>query len=297
MNSAFWPLFSYGRNNMQTIATVLIFVLALPLQRIETQYADRAKVTRVETAMNHLTVIELAEPVTLAAAGSPSFKIERRENKVFIQPLEEGASTNLFIWTSSGRWTYELVPAASMETMHFAVDQQMASSSETHGSADSTAASRSSHSFAEEMLLAAKPIRSPGVKFGATQVAVFITDVLRKDDQLFVRYRIDNRSTHPYLAGQPEVFALQPAPSQISLHAYRYSQVGPNIGKRIRSRTTTRIAPIECDVPSEPLPPGEVATGILILPFPPPGPNVQPDILRFVFAVDGQKPTSLTLIL
>ena len=282
---------------MQTITTLLMFVLALPLQRIETQYPDRAKVTRVETAMNHLTVIELAEPVTLAAAGSPSFKIERRDNKVFIQPLEEGASTNLFIWTSSGRWTYELVPAASMETMHFAVDQQMASSSETHGSADSTAASRSSHSFAEEMLLAAKPIRSPGVKFGATQVAVFITDVLRKDDQLFVRYRIDNRSTHPYLAGQPEVFGLQSAHSQISLHAYRYSQVGPEFEKKIRSRTQTRIAAVECDVPSEPIPPGEVATGILILPFPPPGPNAQPDILRFVFAVDGQKPTSLTLIL
>ena len=286
---------SYCRS--KTIATVLIFVLALPLQRIETQYADRAKVTRVETAMNHLTVIELAEPVTLAAAGSPSFKIERRENKVFIQPLEEGASTNLFIWTSSGRWTYELVPAASMETMHFAVDQQMASSSETHGSADSTAASRSSHSFAEEMLLAAKPIRSPGVKFGATQVAVFITDVLRKDDQLFVRYRIDNRSMHPYLAGQPEVFALRPAHSQISLHAYRYSQVGPEVEKRIRSRTTTRIAAVECDVPSEPLPPGEVATGILILPVPPPVPDTQPDILRFVFPVNGQKPIYVTLIL
>jgi type IV secretory pathway VirB9-like protein len=53
--------------------------------------------------MNHLTVIELAEPVTLAAAGSPSFKIERRENKVFIQPLEEAASTNLFVWTTSER--------------------------------------------------------------------------------------------------------------------------------------------------------------------------------------------------
>src|SRR5206468_11472546 len=131
MNSVFWLLFSYGRNNMQTIATVLIFVLALPLQRIETQYADRAKVTRVETAMNHLTVIELAEPVTLAAAGGPSFKIERRENRVFIQPLEEGVSTNLFIWTGSGRWNYELVPAVSVETMHLDVDQQMASTSET----------------------------------------------------------------------------------------------------------------------------------------------------------------------
>ena len=297
MNLAFWPLFSYGRNNMQTIATVLIFVLALPLQRIETQYADRAKVTRVETAMNHLTVIELAEPVTLAAAGSPSFKIERRENKVFIQPLEEGASTNLFIWTSSGRWTYELVPAASMETMHFAVDQQMASASETHGSADSTAASRSSHSFAEEMLLFAKPVRNFGVKFGGTRVGVLITDVYRKDDQLFIRYMIDNRTKHPYLAGQPEVFALQSAHSQTSLHAYRYSQVGLEFEKKIRSRAQVRIATVECDVPSEPLPPGEGASGILILQAPPTAPDTQPAVLRLVFPTAGQEATSLTLIL
>ncbi len=282
---------------MQTITTLLMFVLALPLQRIETQYPDRAKVTRVETAMNHLTVIELAEPVTLAAAGSPSFKIERRDNKVFIQPLEEGVSTNLFIWTGSGRWNYELVPAVSVETMHFAVDQQVSRSSETHEPATSTVDSRSSHSFAEEMLLFAKPIRNPGVKFGTTEVAVFITDVFRKDDQLFVRYRIDNRSTHPYLAGQPEVFGLQSAHSQISLHAYRYSQVGPEFEKKIRSRTQTRIAAVECDVPSEPIPPGEVATGILILHAPPTTDDDEPAILRFVFPVDGQKPTSLTLIL
>src|SRR5437867_12266008 len=103
---------------MQTMATFLMFVLAAPLQRIETQYPDRAKVTRVETAMNHLTVIELAEPVTLAAAGSPLFKIERRDNKVFIQPLEDGSSTNLFVWTASRRWTYELLPAFPPATMH-----------------------------------------------------------------------------------------------------------------------------------------------------------------------------------
>src|SRR5712691_11990745 len=138
---------------MQTITTLLMFVLALPLQRIETQYPDRAKVTRVETAMNHLTVIELAEPVTLAAAGSPSFKIERRDNKVFIQPLEEGVSTNLFIWTGSGRWNYELVPAVSVEAVHFTVEQQVSTSSQTHEPAALPANSTSSHTFAEEMLL------------------------------------------------------------------------------------------------------------------------------------------------
>src|SRR5215467_15770395 len=120
---------------MQTVTTLLIFLFATPLQRIETQYPDRNKVTRVATAVNHLTVIELAEPVTLAAAGSPSFKIERRENKVFIQPLEEGAATNLFVWTNSGRLNYELVPAASVETMHFVIDQQSSASLENHDDA------------------------------------------------------------------------------------------------------------------------------------------------------------------
>src|SRR6516162_1142486 len=119
---------------MDTMATLLMFLLAVPLQRIETQYPDRAKVTRVETAINHLTIIELAEPVTLAAAGSPSFKIERRDNKVFIQPLEEGVSTNLFVWTSSGRWSYELVPAASPASMHFAIDQKAAASPQSQNS-------------------------------------------------------------------------------------------------------------------------------------------------------------------
>src|SRR5207248_1975251 len=141
--------------------------------------------------MNHLTVIELAEPVTLAAAGSPSFKIERRENKVFVQPLEEGASTNLFVWTNSGRWNYELVPAASVETMHFAIDQRIAAVSEIQEAAPSPAGTTPAQSIAEQMLLFAKPIRNAGVNPDGSRVGIVITDVFRKDDQLFVRYVVD----------------------------------------------------------------------------------------------------------
>jgi hypothetical protein len=283
---------------MQIMVTFLMFVLAAPLQRIETQYLDRAKVTRIETAMNHLTVIELAEPVTLAAAGSPSFKIERRDNKVFIQPLEEGVSTNLFIWTNSGRWNYELVPADSVETMHFAIDQQIgAASSQTQEPVVSPSDSISTQSFAEEMLLFAKPIRNVGVKFDNKQVGVFITDAFRKDDQLFVRYMIDNRTTRPYVAGQPEVFELGSSHPSTSLSSYRYSQVGPDFEKKIRGRTQRKIATVECEVPSEALPPGEAATGILILQAPPTAAENEPVVLRFVFPTTGHKPTSLTLIL
>src|SRR5205085_2381304 len=108
--------------------------------------------------------------------------IERRENKVFIQPLEEGASTNLFVWTASGRLNYELVPAASVETMHFVIDPQITTSSQNQDSNISDMRSTSTQSIPEEMLLFAKPIRNIGVKAGGSHVGVFITDVYRKDD-------------------------------------------------------------------------------------------------------------------
>jgi hypothetical protein len=279
---------------MQMTATILMFLLAFPIQKIETQVPDRSKVTRVETAMNHLTVIELPEPVVLAAAGSPSFKIERRDNKVFIQPLEEGVSTNLFVWTSSGRSSYELVPAASVETMHFAVDQEMPPPEPDRTVVPPTD-STSLRPFAEEMLLFAKPIRMVGA-FGGAPVAVFLTDVYRKDDRLFIRYRVDNRTPQPVVVPRPEVFQLQSPHSSISLYAYRYSQAGSVLEKKIHSRAEMRIPTLECDVPSEPLLPGEIAAGILVLETPAVG-DREPAVFHFVFPTAGQPPMSLTLIL
>jgi hypothetical protein len=125
--------------------------------------------------MDHLTVIELAEPVTLAAAGSLLFKIERRDNKVFIQPLEEGASTNLFVWTGSGRWTYELVPAASVATTHFAIDQQSAAALDRPLETNPNIAPQdATRSFAEEMLLFAKPVRDIASKSRSSEVRALV---------------------------------------------------------------------------------------------------------------------------
>ena len=108
----------------KTIVFTIAIALAANAQKIETEKSDSHKVIRVETAPNHLSVIELAEPVIEVAAGSSSYKIEWRGNKVFVQPLDPEATTNLFIWTASGRLSYELVPAPSVAEMHFAIDQE-----------------------------------------------------------------------------------------------------------------------------------------------------------------------------
>src|SRR5260370_16639580 len=88
-------------------------------QRVTGQKSDRKQIVHLHTALNHLTVIEVGEPVTAVAAGSPTFKVEWRENKVYIQPTEENVSTNLFIWTAAGRLNYELEPPRALTHIDF----------------------------------------------------------------------------------------------------------------------------------------------------------------------------------
>src|SRR6516225_7926574 len=107
------------------IIIMVISAMAKPLagQKIERESSDRAQIIHLKTALNHLTVIELREPVVQVATGSQSFKVEWRENRVFVQPTQADASTNLFIWTASERLNYELEPAADVAGTDFAVDQ------------------------------------------------------------------------------------------------------------------------------------------------------------------------------
>jgi len=104
------------------LAAFLFIPAPVRSQRVTAQKSDRNQVVHLHTALNHLTVIEVGEPVMSVAAGSPTFKVEWRENKVYIQPTEENISTNLFIWTASGRFNYELEPAGDVQQMDFAVD-------------------------------------------------------------------------------------------------------------------------------------------------------------------------------
>src|SRR5215470_14505524 len=109
---------------MKKTLLALVIALAANGQTIITEKSDRTRVIRVQTLMNHLSIIELAEPVTEVAAGSSSYKVEWRGNKVFVQPLEPDAQTNLFIWTASGRLNYELVAVSAAADAEFAIDQE-----------------------------------------------------------------------------------------------------------------------------------------------------------------------------
>src|SRR5215467_5346695 len=99
------------------LATVSLAVIAE-----DNGQSGRRDVQHLATALDHITVLEFGEPVTQAAAGSSAFNIEWRQNKVLIKPTKPGASTDLFVWTASRRFAYELDPPGEPKNMKYAVD-------------------------------------------------------------------------------------------------------------------------------------------------------------------------------
>ena len=65
---------------MKRILSIFIcglFTISLAAQQSQ---APAQNVLHIATALNHLTVLEFHEPVTMAAAGSSDFQIERQDN-------------------------------------------------------------------------------------------------------------------------------------------------------------------------------------------------------------------------
>src|SRR6266487_4169219 len=167
-----------------TLALTMTFP-PLPAQKIDTETPSRERVVRVQTAMNHLTVIEVAEPVATVAVGSPqAFKVERRANKGFTQPLQENVATNLFIWTASTRLNYELVPAVSdAGQMDFAIDyQQPKREAELQ---PTPLPPKPQSALPADMLLHSTPVKLGVPRSKQPHVDVTIRDVYRTENQLF----------------------------------------------------------------------------------------------------------------
>jgi hypothetical protein len=195
-------------------------------------------IVRISTSLDHLTVLEFNEPVTMAAAGSSTFQIERHENKVFIKPLKPGASTDLFVWTASQRFTYELSPPGEVQNMNFAIvapqpaPKPVPVNSEMDGVADM---------MITRTFLGAERIDSSGIKDKKKGVTVRIESVLRSRNALYVHYSVRNLSAQPCVLVEPEVVELGAAESSISLYDLQRRQL---TGEQLESLGEAKPKPL-----------------------------------------------------
>src|SRR5947209_3223408 len=171
-------------------------------------------VVHVATALNHLTVLEFHEPVTMAAVGSSDFQIERESNKVFIKPIKSGAATDLFVWTASQRFAYELEIAHEVKDMNFAIDTAQPAPPPPRPVVDAD-------QFADVMLtralLGTEEIKQKNLRKAKGQINIRVEQVFRTRTTVYVQYTIENHSGLIYRVNAPEAFELRADDSSVLL--------------------------------------------------------------------------------
>jgi hypothetical protein len=262
-------------------------------QKVEVQKPDHEQILHVQTALNHLTVLEMTGPVSTVAVGSPVFKVEWRENKVFIEPTETGVATNLFVWTASGRFNYELDPPGAVPQMDFAIDQPVPDPALAPVSFNRIVTP--SDSSPSQVLIDTKPVRLYGSVSDKNRVAVYLTDLLEHDGQIFVRYTIRNETKRVYVPGAPRVVVLNTPRYRQSLYALSNSQLSSDDAARLKCKGETPVDVAKDEIRSSRIEPGQETTGIVAIKLP--APHTKPTVLRLVFFADDKGPINATLVL
>jgi hypothetical protein len=280
------------RRILAALATLATIVGSARAQKIETQKPDQDRIVHVQTSLNHLTVIEVGGPVTMVAAGSEAFKVEWRENKVFVQPTEPSAATNLFIWTASGRFNYELEPAGPVTAMDFAIDQP---APRPPASKPATTTPARVQEPPSDVVLGGQPVRMDRFKEPKNRVIVLLKDTFRQDNELFVRYAVFNNSKVTYDAGRPRVFTLVAQDSQ-RLYRRANSQLTDDEAEGLESAEEKPAEVLDTRLRSARVEPGQETVGVVGVKLPAAKAG-SPTVLRLMFPDDGKGPISATLVL
>ncbi len=220
-------------------------------------------VVHVATALNHLTILEFQEPVTMAAAGSADFQIERQENKVFVKPMKSGASTDLFVWTASRRFTYELETTQEVKNMNFAIDNS-AALPVAH-----LVVSPSTDQLADLMLtrafLGAVEIASVNKRPPKNQVGVRVEQVFRTRSSVYIHYTIENNSKSSYHVTAPIAYQLQGDLSSISLSSFAHKQLPPRLSEKLASTQSVFLPIAHAESATKDLGPSEATEGVVAI--------------------------------
>lgn len=223
------------------------------------------QIQHIQTALNHLTVVDLGEPViNLAVAEPDAFEIERHDDKVFIKPLRDGVSTNLFIWTTARQLTYEIEPAGELAKMNVIVRNapqpvaHVATADDDDRKIQKTAAL-----VRTQALMGTEDIAHDSTKSPASGVLVELNQVFRSKSELYIRYTVTNQSKAPFRITTPDVYQPEPTQTPISVLSLRDHQLSPQAFAAFKPKPGPSIPVSGAELQVRDLQPGQKSVGVI----------------------------------
>jgi len=276
-----------------------IISLILVLAAARAQTTTQKQIRHIETSLNHLTVLEFGEPVTTLAIADPdSFQVERHADKVFVKPLKEGVSTNLFIWTASREISYELDPAGQLAAMDVLV--RSAPLPNPHAIANAAAEPsdteirRIASLVLTQAMMGVEDVTHDPSKPAKDRVEVNLEQVYRAKHRLYIRYSVTNLSKAPFRATTPDVNCLRPTRQPISLLSLRDHQISPHMVASFKPKPGTSLRVIQGEIAIRDLAPGEKTTGVISVGQ---AASTPPQIFQLSFGADQTGPLRVEAVL
>jgi hypothetical protein len=273
---------------------------------ISTEEIQPGKVERVATSLNHVSIIQLPEPVVSISIGSNLVRVEYHDNRVLIEPTKPNVSTNLFVWTATSHSVYEIMPAGDPGKMSYMLDQVFPvpppppdpSPEEIEQQTDTmyTGALASYRLIQSDKL-------SHGVHFwdrfsGEDHkckdcVQMRVTRVAEDSDSYYIYVVAVNTAKHPYRLRDATVTALRPTFSENIPARYMNQQISVDALREIGryAPQALRIHGSTLDAPRD-LKPGERAEWVVGFAKP----KRTPAIYQLSLPDDEQHPVTATVV-
>lgn len=279
--------------------TLTILSLVFAAVAAGAQTTSQSQIRHVETSLNHLTVLEFGESVTTLAIADPdSFQVERHDDKVFVKPLREGVSTNLFVWTASRELSYELDPAGQLAAMDVMVRAEPAPNpqSSTRAAAEpSDAEIRKIASLVlTQAMMGVEDIVQDAEKPTTGRVQVDLEQVYRAKDRMYIRYSIFNQTKAPFRVTTPDVSAPVPSKQPISLVSLRNHQISSRAFTSFKAKQVSGVDVMQAESGTRDLAPGEKTTGVISIRS---STGNTPQIYQLNFGADQHGPLKIEAVL
>ena len=248
--------------------TFTILSLAFVMVAAKAQTTSQNQIRHIETSLNHLTVLEFGEAVTTLAVADPdSFQVERHDDKIFLKPLREGVSTNLFVWTASRELSYELDPAGQLAQMDVLVRAEPVPNPHTTTQASAEPSDAEIRKIGSlvltQAMMGVEEIVHDAEKHGTGRVEVDLEQVYRAKDRIYIRYSVTNKSKAPFRVTTPDVCAPVPTEQPVSLLSLRNHQITSRTLTAFKAKQISGIEVIEAEAAARDLAPGAKTAGVI----------------------------------
>lgn len=279
--------------------SLMIMLLMFPVAIAGAQTTSQSQIRHIETSLNHLTVLEFGESVTTLAIADPdSFEIERHDDKVFVKPLREGVSTNLFVWTASRELSYELDPAGQLAAMDVLVRTDPPPN--THSSAQATAEPSDAEIrklaslVLTQAMMGVEDIAHDADKRSADRVQVTLDQVYRAKDRMYIRYSVVNQSQAPFRVTPPDVTTALPTEQPVSLLSLKNHQITSRTFAAFKVKQGSNLPVVQAESVTRDLAPGEKTTGVISIDS---STATAPEIYQLSFGADQNGSLKVEVVL